>query len=255
MIIFDTLEKRKGKKKYLMATTGNKASSVPVDARSQYPDGVPGKFDPDGNVQPFPGNTTVCHLSPTSELFGNLLELYKKLKSCRLASKFTLLPPSSWHMTVFEGVCDQVRQPAFWPDNLPLDIPLEECTSIFEKKLSSFALECQPPYLMSVTGFDPLEIGIGVHLEPRTTEESARLRNLRDRLSEHLHIRHPSHNTYGLHFSLAYLLRHLSDGETAELRALLNDHFKTMPVEFELGAPEFCRFKDMFAFERIMYLH
>jgi hypothetical protein len=31
----------------------------------KYPNGVPAKFDPDGNVQPYPGNTIIAHLSPS----------------------------------------------------------------------------------------------------------------------------------------------------------------------------------------------
>jgi hypothetical protein len=223
-------------------------------SRPPYPLGIPGKFDIDGNVQPFPGNTIVSHLAPSSALYASMLELYAKLEKSHLAPLYALLPPSSWHMTVFEGVCDQVRKPEFWSVDVPLDAPLEKCTSVFAERLSAFDLQCSPPYLMRVAGFDPFEIGIGVHLEPRTAEEDARLRGLRDELSDTLKIRHPSHDTYGLHFSIAYLLRHLTPDQHSELRTLVIDHCKTMPVEFELGAPEFCTFEDMFAFKRQFYL-
>jgi len=32
------------------------------------------------------------------------------------------------------------------------------------------------------------------------------------------------------------------------------DHLQEMPVEFELGAPEFCKFENMFVFNRQFYL-
>lgn len=231
------------------------AAMIPVDS-PKYPPGVPSKFDPDGNVQHFPGNTIISHLSPSSEpeLYNSMLALYDKLKNSHLSHLYTLLPPSSWHMTVFDGVCDQVREPSRWPNDLSIDASLQECTSLFGKKLSSFDLQCDPPYRLSITGFEPLLIGIGVHLEPSTIGENTRIRELRDRLSNALYIRRSNHKTYGLHLTVAYLLRFLTEEQDKELRKLLMDHFDGMPKQFELGAPEFCTFEDMFAFKRLFYL-
>ncbi|KAL8298087.1 hypothetical protein RB597_006974 [Gaeumannomyces tritici] len=226
--------------------------------RPEFPAGVPRKFDPDGKVQPFPGNTILCHLSPSSELYDSLLVLYVKLQHSPFAGLMTLLPPPSWHMTVFEGVCDQVRKPGFWPSDLALDSTLAECDALFERKLRPLELpsgaNAPPPYRVQVAGVDPLEVGIGLTLRPQDGEEEARIRGLRDRLSGLLMIRHPGHEGYGMHLSVAYLLRHLTADQERELRALVQSHFNELPVEFELGPPEFCRFKDMFAFERVMYL-
>ncbi|OIW31717.1 DUF1868-domain-containing protein [Coniochaeta ligniaria NRRL 30616] len=222
---------------------------------SRYPAGIPGKFDKDGNVQPFPGNTIVCHLSQSSELYASLLGLYEKLRTGPHSHLYTLLPPPSWHMTVFEGVCDQVRKPGYWPSDLPPDAPLADCTAHFAEKLSTFDLGFDPPpYRMCVRGIDPLEIGLGLHLEFRDAGEETRFRALRDRISETLSLRHPGHESYGLHLSLAYLLRHLTDDQKAEISKLVLDHLAGSPVEFELGAPEFCTFENMFAFKRLFYL-
>ncbi|KAJ7263991.1 RNA ligase/cyclic nucleotide phosphodiesterase [Mycena haematopus] len=221
----------------------------------KYPPGVPSKFDADGNVQHYPGNTIISHLSPSTELHRSMIALHDKLQRSHLSHLYTLLPPSSYHMTIFEGVLDRVRVPGRWPSDLPLNASLEECTALFEKKLSTFDLQCDPPYHISVTGFDPLENGIGVHLEPSTTEENARIRGLRDRLWKLLHIRSERHDTYPLHFSMAYLLRILTDEQDKELRALLMDHFeKEMPKQFTLSSPEFCTFENMFAFTPLLYL-
>ncbi|KAJ6584733.1 RNA ligase/cyclic nucleotide phosphodiesterase [Mycena capillaripes] len=225
-------------------------SNLPVDSEGpKYPPGVPSKFDSDGNVQRFPGNTIVSHLSPTSEpeLYNSMLALYDTLKNSHLSHLYALLPPSSWHMTVFEGVCDQVH-------DLSITASLEECTALYQEKLSSFDLQCDPPYYISITGFDPLETGIGIHLEPSTTEGDARIRGLRDWLSDVLHIRAKEHKTYVLHFSMAYLLRILTKEQDQELRKLLMDHLEGMPKQCKLGAPEFCTFEDMFAFKRLFYL-
>ncbi|KAI8270215.1 hypothetical protein K4K58_011616 [Colletotrichum sp. SAR11_239] len=224
--------------------------------RPQYPAGVPSKFAPDGPVQAFPGNTIICHLSPSDPLYVSMQELSNKLAASKFASLITLLLPTSFHMTVFEGVCDQVRKPGYWPSDLPLEAPLEECNSKFVKALGAFHLgdEHAPPYKMTVRGFDPLEIGIGVWLDGRTPAETERLRSLRNKLADKLNIRHPIHDGYGFHLSVAYLLRHLTDEQNRELLALLLNHFEDMPKEFELSAPEFCTFENMFAFKRACFL-
>ncbi|KAF8208568.1 RNA ligase/cyclic nucleotide phosphodiesterase [Mycena galopus ATCC 62051] len=230
-------------------------ASKPTVEGPKYPSGVPNKFDPDGNVQPFPGNTTVCHLPPTSELYKSLLDFHEKLKSSHLRHLHTLLPPSSWHMTMLEGVCDKVRSRTRWPDDLSVDASLEECTSLYKKRLSSFDLQCDAPYHLTILKFKPLNTaGIGVHLEPSTPEENARLRRLRDRLSKLLHIRAKNHKTYVFHLSVAYMLRFLTEEQDKEMTELLTEHFEGMPKEFELGPPEFCTFESMFAFKQLFYL-
>ncbi|WYZ44895.1 hypothetical protein EsH8_VIII_000211 [Colletotrichum jinshuiense] len=229
------------------------------DGRPPYPAGVPSKFAPSGAVQPFPGNTILIHLAASDPVFASLESLGAALASSRFSSSVALLPPSSYHMTVFEGVCDQVRQPGYWPADLPLDTPLQECTSHLEEKLSGLRLRDgdaprPPPYDMAIAGFDPLDVGISLRLEGRAPSVTERLRGLRGRLAAALQIRHPIHDEYGFHISVAYLLRHLDDAEKRELEALLSAFFTGMPKTLALGAPEFCVFGDMFAFERRFHL-
>lgn len=222
----------------------------------KYPSGVPDKFDLDGNVQRFPGNTIICSLREdtqnNTELYTSLLLLQDKIKKSPLAHMFALLPPSSYHMTVFEGVTDKHRKLGYWPSDLSLDDPLENCTAHFTAKLQSFNLSNDLPYRLSIVGFKPLGSGISLHIEPHT--DSNQLRGLRDRLADLLNYRHPSHVTYRFHLSLAYNLRWLTDSQKVEMMNLLMDHFQGMPKEFELGAPEFCSFENMFAFEPILSL-
>lgn len=226
---------------------------APPKLKPEYPAGVPDKFDPDGNVQHFPGNTIISHLSNSSELYSSLLVLYERLKKSPHSHLYTLLPPSSWHMTIFEGVTDKVRKPSYWPSNLPSDASIEECTELYLRELSTFDLRTPLPYHLTVTELKPIKGSISLHIEPHTTDNIA-LRGLRDRLAERLKIRGRNYNHYSFHIAVAYPLRFLTEDQDAELKALIMDHFKDMPKEFELGAPEFCRFEDMFAYERLMYL-
>lgn len=219
-----------------------------------YPSGVGMKFNIDGSVRAFPGNTIICHLPQTSKLSAALLVLYEQLRSSTLAHLYTLLPPPSWHMTMFEGVLDALRSPGFWPDDIPVDAALGDCDQLFERKLAIFDLAGPPHFDLEIAGWQPLIDGIGLRLRATNEFEEDRMRRLRDRLSETLQIRHPQHDTYVFHLSIAYLIRHPTDFERNELSAMLNGVLSGMPSEFSLGAPEFCRFEDMFEFRRKLYL-
>jgi hypothetical protein len=223
--------------------------------KNKYPSGVGRKFSVEGGVLRFPGNTIIAHLSPNDQLWGSLMELYHKLEKNPLSSIFTLLPPASWHMTVFEGVCDQVRKPRYWPKDLSMEAPLSECNDLFARKLIEFDLrDDETQFRMRIEGIRPLKTGIGVHLEPETAEEGSKLRGLRDRLSGLLQVRYKQHDHYELHLSVAYFIRHPTKEQEEELRQLLLGHLKNAPKGFVLGAPEFCLFENMFHFERQFYL-
>lgn len=237
-----------------MNKTAHEERQPAAGAQEPTPTGVPDKFGTDGLVKPFPGNTIICHLSHGSELFSQLMKLYEVLSNHENSTLYTLLPPSSWHMTVFEGVCDQVRREGFWPDDIPADAPLEFCTEHFRQQLSRFELQTRPPFQLKIAGYSPRVNGIGLHLEPKTDVENSRLRHVRDRLADTLRIRHPDHRSYVFHLSIAYFIRLPCDSEREELDAILYNHLQDMPAEFELGAPEFCTFADMFRFQTEFHL-
>ena len=225
--------------------------------RKKYPPGLPDKFDPDGNVLHFPGNTIIFPLREdtqnNTELYSSLLLLHDKIKESPLAHLFALLPPSSYHMTVFEGVTDKHRKPGYWPSDMSLDDSLENCTVYFTAKLRSFNLSNDLPYHLSIVGFNSLDSGIGPHIEPHT-KDNYQLRGLRNRLANLLKYRHSDHATYGFHLGLAYNLMWLTDDQKTEMMSLLMDHFQSMPKEFKLGPPKFCRLEDMYMFEPILSL-
>ncbi|KAL7954947.1 RNA ligase/cyclic nucleotide phosphodiesterase [Trichoderma compactum] len=199
------------------------------------------KFDNNGNVLPFPGNTIICHLPQDSELYNTHLSIHEILQKSRFTNFYTLLPPPSWHMTVFEG-------------ELPLDTPLQSCHDLFRDKLSTFDLGIQPPLKLSVTGLGMSKAGIRLDLAADDDAEEKRLRGLRDRLSDVLQIRAPGHETYVFHLALAYRIVPVSKEDGEALTMLVQKGYETIPHEFGLGAPEFCYFDDMFAFQRQFYL-
>jgi len=203
----------------------------------------------------FPGNTIICHLPIDSPLRPGLLNLHKTLEEGENRHLYTLLPPESWHMTVFEGVVDAKREIGFWPDDLPLNIPLDQCTSHFAQKLDRFDLHHIGDLEMKVSGWQPLVDGIGLTLTSKQVSQEAELRTLRDRLSDALQLRNPQHDHYVFHLSIAYLLKKLTPAQSEALAAVLQHALANLPSGFALGVPEFCDFDDMFEFRRKFYLH
>lgn len=218
-----------------------------------YPAGVPDKFSPSGQVQYFPGNTIISHIPHVSPLLQTLCFIYALLSIHPLASKFVLNPPSSWHMTILEGVTDKYRQPELWPAGKN-NLTIEEYTDLITPKLKDIGRKLEseglaPPYQMKAVGFKKPVNNIGIRLEAATPAEEKRMRRLRDRLSEAMGFRFPTHDTYVFHVTLGYTLRFLTEEEQKQLQAELEDQLKRWPTLFELNSPEFCLFDDMFAFD------
>lgn len=212
------------------------------------------KFDHVGNVQPYPGNTVICHLNPDSNLFRGLAAFRTDVDKQSFASAFVFLPPSSWHMTIFEGVSDRVRKPGVWPKDLPFDAPLEQCTDLFEERLRKFRSALNLPIRMKVTGFEPLKPGIALQVRPIDAAQEQAMRQYRDKISKLLDVRFPQHDTYSFHVSISYSLRRFTKEEHDEIRRYLEAYVDHLPAEFELGVPEYCTFEDMFAFPRVFKL-
>ncbi len=225
-----------------------------IGTHNNNPSGVGSKFDTNGNFLHFPGNTIICHLPRQNAFHDVLNSIYDVLVGCDLAHTYALLPPSSWHMTLFEGVCDQVRTEGFWPSDLSPNAPLDNCDRLFSNKPATFDLDCELPLQLKVSGWQPLINGIGLNLEPINQIHEDRMRDLRDRLSGLLSIRHPKHETYVFHVGIAYLIKYLTAPEKTALSAMLDKWLPQMPSEINLAAPEFCTFVDMFAFKRQFFL-
>lgn len=237
-------------------------SAAAETTRPAYPPDVGRKFSPDGRILPFPGDTIICHVpqqGPGSQMFDALLDIYRRLPEQAFFHKLTLLPPSSYHMTVFGGADDADRKPGLWPSDLPLDMPMAECDRILGERLSKFELDCALPLRMRVDFRDPppQERPLNIRLVPYDAAEDAKIRRLRDRLAEVTKIRAPGHEAYRFHVTLAYLIRWLTPAEQAAYRKALlawrEEVDRRCPV-IEFGAPEYCILPDMFAFKRQFFL-
>jgi hypothetical protein len=161
-------------------------------------------------------------------------------------------------MTVFDGIREKESEPDMWPEDLE-KAPLSEATVDFSRRLRNFGkhLESEdlaPPYQMRVVGFERDQCGMGFEIVGATPEEERRMRRLRDRLADTLGFRAPNHERYRFHISVAYLLMPISGKDKAELQSLQASLLPQVLTEFELGAVEFCTFKNMEAYTRCFYL-
>ncbi|OAA61294.1 RNA ligase/cyclic nucleotide phosphodiesterase [Niveomyces insectorum RCEF 264] len=232
--------------------------------RPPHPQGVPLKFSADGVVQRYRGNTTLCHIPADAPILAGLRATYDAFAAHpTLARKICLLPPSSWHMTVLDGVREAECEPGMWPEGREKE-PLDACTQAFaaslQQQLTAAALAAeglQPPYRMRVCGFHSNGTGFGLRLEGATAAEEARMRRLRDRIADAFGFRAPNHTTYRFHATIAYLRQFLDPGEggdVAEWNKLFAELEPKIQMEVELGPVEFCTFEDMYAFSRLFYL-
>ncbi len=207
------------------------------------------KFNPDGSVRFFPGNTVISFIDHRDAVFALFQEVRAMLRGSAAADCVTFLPEDSAHMTVFEGVCDQWRRPEVWTKALPLDAPLTEVDAFFERQFQQAQLLGDAR--MRAVG---LRVGGGymMRLQPLERRDADSLKRYRDQLSELFTLRFPDHDAYGFHISLCYI--------TKAPDAAQNDAFERFEREadayiarkgtvFTVQAPQLTYFRDMFRFE------
>ena len=217
---------------------------------TEYTPSVGTKYHADGTVRRFPGCSIVCRLSPLMPQYARLEWVQTYSRDEFFAKKLAYLPPDSFHMTVFDLVCDQRRVPENWSDSIPLDTPLEEVEATICTALESLEFPTRR-FNMKFGGLGPFHTTLHVLLDPADWATRKALASFREEISRVTGMRHPTHDDYRFHVSLAYLLRPLSKQDksdylsyTAEIGARLEAVFSTL----RLGQPELVLFEDMHDF-------
>jgi hypothetical protein len=246
----------------LIGVTASLALARPLSGRAATRLLSQDKFESDGRVRPYRGNTVICHFDQQGDdanTFHALLDIYRELPIQGFSSKYAILPPSSYHMTVFVGANDPERTPGLWPEGVPLDAPIETCNRILAERLRAHRVGAVAPIRMRV---DQRPIArdttaLTIRLVPFDDAEELKLRRLRDQLSDILKIKAPTHGCYRFHTTLGYPIRPLEPREQAEFVSCLS-RWHAMVAErvpgIVLGQPEYCTFEDMFAFDRQFYI-
>lgn len=207
------------------------------------------KFNADGSVRFFPGNTIVSMLDHGSEAWQAFCDIRSQLKQLPVARCLTFLPDESIHMTVFEGVCHQWREKEVWTSLLPLDCPLTETDDLFERELKKVKPLGEVRMKMDCMGV--WNYGVNIPLSPATEKDAQELRRYRDDCSAALGIRHLIHDTYRHHLSMGYFVADGTDEDENQLKAFaqkVTDGLQEHPVTFVVQQPKLTFFNDMFFF-------
>ena len=206
------------------------------------------KFNADGSIRFFPGNTVLSFIDPKSEAYSAFCHVRSLLLNTGAAKCFVMLPDDSLHMTVFEGVCGQWRAKEIWPALLPLDAPLEQVDDLFEAK---FAAVKKPEDVTMRLKAVRNGGGYAIALSPSCEKDLKALTDYRGRLSEAFGMRFPNHDAYRFHISICYGVHAPSPAQAAELAAFeaqANDYLNKCAAAFSLQEPVLTYFQNMFHF-------
>lgn len=206
------------------------------------------KFHPDGRPRQFAGNTIICFVEPASSIGAAAHAFQEALGAAPFGRKFALLPPSSFHMTVMELLCDEVRSPERWSALLPLDAPLPATDAFFLARVLPVAAPAG--LTVRVTGVAHPD-NLWLTLEPAGDQTAAALRDYREAVATATGVRFPDHDRYRFHLSLAYRLIALDADEEVALAALAQSwqpQLQAAGAGIALPPPVLTGFDDMFRF-------
>jgi len=208
------------------------------------------KFHDDKRVRYFPGNTFVCHIPKESLHYRFCCDFQEGLKKLPCASKYSFMPPESFHMTLFKGVCDEVRDMAHWSGLFPLDNRLTDISRSFLDLCAE--LPEHNPFRMKYWYLYGLkDYGWVIRLQPADEESDREIRNYRNTMSEIFKIRHPGHNNYIFHISMAYPIEYLTEEEQKAFEQYsehIGADMKKLFGTLELPQMDFCVFHNMHSF-------
>ena len=213
-----------------------------------YGSSIGTKFYEDGRVRAFPGNTVVAPITPENPAYAVAVQLRDMVKAFGLEDYYTMLPADSYHMTVIDGLVDQIRTDDHWPANLRKDAPMEQVDDYVTDAFVRAGIP-QPAQMR----FDEIHVSKNcmiIHLLPANEAQERILRDFRDRAAEEEGVKFNGHDTYRFHISLAYT-RVVPEGEAADrleqMKAAMNAILAQQPP-FMTGTPYMAYFNDMYAF-------
>ena len=208
-----------------------------------------GKFDNDGNPLHWPGCTIICPIQENSLVSSLLAEVQENFKEIAPNRKYTFLPQSSFHMTLFDCCNVSTFKTSYWPDNIEDTQNYLEIANILSERLKNY----QFPNSLAVR-LNKFFGGFSTLLTPYSSKDEEILRNCRDDLSNLLGIKFENHLRYTFHITLAYILEPLTLEEVSRLIDLekkMDKKFKNEIPLINLPQPEICVFNDMYKFTNI----
>ena len=171
-----------------------------------------GKFDNDGNPLHWPGCTIICPIQENSLVSSLLAEVQENFKEIAPNRKYTFLPQSSFHMTLFDCCNVSTFKTSYWPDSIQDTQNYLEIANILSDRLKNY--QFPNPLAVKLNKFFG---GFSTLLTPYTSKDEEILRNCRDDLSNLLGIKFENHLRYTFHITLAYILEPLTLEEVSRL--------------------------------------
>lgn len=206
------------------------------------------KFNADGSVRFFPGNTVISKMNHGASVYEEFKKIRAILEKKPASRCVTMLPDDSLHMTVFEGVCHQWRKPESWTSLLPIDCPLSQVDDLFEQAFQMVQPLGQVEMRMAQI---KQASGITIGLEPVTQAGQMELKRYRDDMSKAFGIRFPNHDNYRYHISICYFTKDATLEEEAQLAQFHQEaqaYIDSKDICLTLAQPILTYFDNMFCF-------
>jgi len=208
------------------------------------------KYHADGSVRRFPGSSIVAMLPPGATQVEQLAAVQQASRAEPFGDLFAYLPVDSFHMTAFDLVCDQVRVAEHWSHDMPLDTPLAETDAVLAQRLDDVA-DWPDQLAMRYDRLGPVQTTAHAQLVPADPATAEMLTRFREQVARATGIRHPNHDHYRFHVSLAYLLVDLDPTEVQAwdlFRQRVDDDMRETFGTLLLPSPRLVFFDTMQAF-------
>ena len=211
--------------------------------------GAENKFDDRGNPLPFPGCTIICNIPLNTNLSDQIISLQKNIENFNPEKTYFYLPPSSFHMTLFDCCNFNTKNTNYWPSDIDPDMDYKDIAVELNERIQNYIFPKE--FNLKLKMFFG---GYSIILEAYSEKDEKILRNCRDELSSSLKIKFENHQRYNFHITLAYILRELNQIEIKNLiefnKNLSLDFSKKFP-KITFTKPEMCTFEDMLQFKTI----
>lgn len=214
----------------------------------KYTPNVGQKFNKDRSVRPFAGNTIICFVDPEIHptVYDEAVWAQAQLSEMSCAHKFAFLPPSSFHMTVIEGLNDQGRRPERWTSQLPLDASLEEMDRFLIDRCAQLAF----PNGFEIE-FEQMRFPATLAVGPANKKSHTAIWQFRNQVADITGIRRSDFEEYKFHITLGYNLIELEPDEIAEQKKVfkrINERLTQSFGLFNTAPPVPTFFDDMAKF-------
>ncbi|MDB4223662.1 DUF1868 domain-containing protein [Granulosicoccus sp.] len=212
--------------------------------------GEAGKFSPEGAPLFFPGNTFICHLDPASEEAKALTELQEGILTGPAGDYFAFVPPASFHMTMFQGVCGSPLDESDWPSGVVKGESLSTINDEFKKRLES-GIAFSPVNIIPEEFLD----GHWLAVVGETELDIEKLWSARRILQDLTGLIRANYNDYRFHITTVYQRKWMSD--VVAIRHLnhseeLYRKFLKKVERFRLNQVTFCEFENMHKYSKIV---